>query len=122
MVVGWVQRVHCGELQGPVHEDLDGTADAEDAARVIDVAYPEGELVAGTGGGGDALSNAGRRLAPVAGEVDPLRSGLGVEGESLALKGAADDRDPARGAGHRPSGEGLSGGKILETADRHDRH
>ena len=98
-VAGWVQRVHCGQLQDPVHEDLDRGAHAEDATRVIDVAYPEGELVAGTGGGGDTLGNAGRRLAPIAGEVDPLRAGLGVEGESLALKCAADDRNPARGAG-----------------------
>src|SRR5712672_2624409 len=120
LVVGWVQRVHCGELQNPVHEDLDRAADTEDATRVVDVAYPEGELVAGTGGGGDALSNAGRRLAPIAGEVDPLRAGLGVEGESLALKCAADDRNPACGAGHRPSVKGLSRGKILETAGRHD--
>src|SRR5690349_1232633 len=81
LVVGWVQRVHCGELQCPVHENLDGTADAEDPARVVDVAYPEGELIGGTGGSGDALSNAGGCLAPGAGEVDPLRAGLGVEGE-----------------------------------------
>src|SRR5690348_11479449 len=115
LVVGWVQRVHCGELQDPVHADLDRAADTEDAAWIVDVAYPEGELVAGTGGGGDALSNAGRRLAAGAGEVDPLRAGLGVEGEPLALESAADDRDFARGADHRPSGEGLSCGEILET-------
>lgn len=74
-----MQRVHRGELQDAIHEDFDGAARAKDPTRVVDVADPEGELVAGTSSGGDALRYTGRCLAPWAGEVDPLCADLALK-------------------------------------------